>query len=92
MGFTNLAAIYTGGTMAAKRTVYTSETAAHFTVRRGEVQRLKTALRKMFSEYRLLKKQQRRFEVALGEVCALTIKWTIPRKELELLRREFGPR
>ncbi len=90
-GFTTLASLHPSeDSMAAKKTVYTSETATSLTVRRGEVQKLKSALRKMFSEYRQLKNQQRRFETALGDVCALTIKWTIPRRELELLRREFG--
>jgi hypothetical protein len=78
--------------MAPKKTVYASETGSSLTVRRGEVDKLKAALRKMFSEYRQLKKQQKRFEATLGEVCAIAIKWTIPRRELELLRREFGPK
>ena len=75
--------------MAVKKTVYVSKSASTLTVRSGEVQKLKTALRKVFSEYGRLKGQQRRFETALGDLCALTIKWTIPRRELEVLRREF---
>jgi len=75
--------------MAAKRTVYLSKSASTLTVRKGDVQKLKTVLRKVFLEYGRLKGQQRRFETALGDLCALTIKWTIPRKELEVLRREF---
>jgi hypothetical protein len=75
--------------MAAKKTVYLSKSASTLTVRKGEVQKLKTALVKVFSEYGRLKGQQRRFETALEDLCALTIKWTIPRRKLEVLHREF---
>jgi hypothetical protein len=73
--------------MAAKRTVYVASTATTLTQRRTDVQKLKRALRQVFSEYRRLKAQQRRFELALGELCAITTRWSIPRRELQELRK-----
>jgi hypothetical protein len=76
--------------MAAKKTVYVSRTGSTLTARRGDVEKLKRALRRVFVDYRKLKAQQHRFELALGELCAITTRWSIPRRELSELRKMMG--
>ena len=66
--------------MAAKK-VYVASTRTTLTATRGDVAKLKRALTEVFAEYRRLKAQQRRFEEALGDLCAVTTRWSIPRKE-----------
>lgn len=70
---------------AAKKTVYTSHTSSTHTVKRQDVEELKRALRKVFREYRSLRNLESRFNTAVGELAALSIKWTIPKKELDWL-------
>jgi hypothetical protein len=76
--------------MAAKKTVYLSRTGSTVTARRAEVEKLKQALRRVFVDYRKLKAQQHRFELTLGELCAITTKWSIPHRELSELRKMMG--
>jgi hypothetical protein len=73
--------------MATQKKVYIAETQGTLTARRSDVTKLKAALQKVFSEYRGLKAKQRSFEVALGELCAITTRWSIPRRELTELKR-----
>jgi hypothetical protein len=85
--FTLAAFLTTEATMPAKKTVYVASTGSTLTERRGDVEKLKQALKRVFTEYRKLKGQERRFELALGELCAITTRWSIPRRELTELRR-----
>jgi len=66
--------------MAAKK-IYVASTRTTLTERKRDVTKLKQALVRVFEEYRKLKGQQRRFEAALGDLCAITTRWSIPRKE-----------
>ena len=67
--------------MAAKTKVYVSSTKDTLTEKKRDVTKLKNALRRVFKEYHDLKAQQRRVEAALGDLCAITTRWSIPRKE-----------
>jgi hypothetical protein len=69
------------GIMAVKPKVYVSRTRNTVTVKERDVTILKNALKRVFAEYRELKAQQRRVEDALGDLCAITTRWSIPRKE-----------
>jgi len=90
MAFTTLASLSTTeGQMAAKNKVYVAETKRTLTENRSDVAKLKAALRKVYSEYHQLKKRQRSFERALGDLCALTIRWSIPKKGTNPLLREL---
>ena len=67
--------------MAARKKVYVASTRTTLTERKRDVTTLKNALRRVFKEYHNLKAQQRRVEAALGDLCAITTRWSIPRKE-----------
>ena len=75
--------------MAAKNKVYIAETKSTLTERRSDVDKLKVALRKVYSEYHQLKIRQRSFEDALGDLCAITTRWAIPKKGTNPLLREL---
>ena len=75
--------------MATKNKVYIAETKSTLTERRSDVDKLKAALRQVYSEYHQLKIRQRSFEDALGDLCAITTRWSIPKKGTNPLLREL---
>jgi hypothetical protein len=67
--------------MAARKKVYVASTKDTLTEKKRDVATLKSALVRVFREYRKLKAQQQRFEAALGDLCSISTRWSIPRKE-----------
>jgi hypothetical protein len=78
--------------MLVKGKVYVAESEGTLTERRSDVEKLKKALRKVYREYRQVLKRQRSFEAALGELCAITTRWSIPPKGTDPLLRELRRR
>jgi hypothetical protein len=78
--------------MAAKKTVYLNERGRVRQIRQTEIDKLKKAFQKMVEEYLEMKKQQRKFEDALGEVCAMWNPWTIPHRWVASTTKELRRR
>ena len=76
----------------AKKTVYLNEKGPVRQVRQSDIDKLKRAFQKMVEEYLEMKKQQGRFEDALGELCMMWNPWTIPRRWVASKTKELRRR
>jgi hypothetical protein len=78
--------------MAAKKTVYLNERGTVRHVRQTDIDKLKKAFQKMVEEYLKMKKQQGKFEDALGAICMMWSPWTIPHRWVASKTKELRQR